>query len=142
MKILEKKINTKEPDEIDVSVIDAGFMIRSQVDLSATYGGVTKAVLTRIMNQGQCIDFVCDTYSESPWIKDLEHSARGCNESSFTVTGPEQKRPKEFQVLLDSAKFKRTFLKFLAEEWQKPIYADIIRGKQLYVGLSDKAWLY
>ncbi len=87
---------------------------------------------------------MCDCYPDKPTIKDLEYAtqAGGENETSFTITGPEQKRPKEFQSLLDTGKYKKSLLNFLAEEWQKPIYSNIIGECHLYIGLQDKAWLY
>ncbi len=73
----------------------------------------------------------------------MEHTAWSSDvETLFTVSGPEQKRPKEFQTLLDSSKYKRALLQFLTDERQQPIYSDQIRGHKLYVGFDDKAWLY
>ncbi len=54
----------------------------------------------------------------------------------YSVSGPEQKRPKELQDLVNSAHFKSALLQFLADAWQKPIYVDQIHEDQLYVGLG------
>ncbi len=143
MKNLANRIDTVGAVEVDMCIIDVGFLIRSQVNLPSTYGGLASAILSRIIGLAQRVDFICDTYSDRPSIKDMEHTAWSSDaQTLFTVSGPEQKRPKEFQALLDSSPFKRVLLQFLADEWQKTIYSDQICGNQLYAGLGDKAWLY
>jgi len=87
---------------------------------------------------------VCDTYSEQPSIKDLEHVARESTvtDIEYLISGPEQKRSKDFQSQLKSPRFKRALLHFLAEEWEKQDHAERIAGHKLYLGLENKAWLY
>ena len=141
---LEKRICTEGPTTVDVCVFDVMFVIRSQVVLPATYGGIATSILERILSTSTEVHFVCDTYSEQPSIKDLEHVARESTvtDIEYLISGPEQKRSKDFQSQLKSPRFKRALLHFPAEEWKKQDHAKRIAGHKLYLGLEDKAWLY
>ncbi len=90
------------------------------------------------------VDFVCDSYKDEPSIKDAEHDFRmtANQDSVYTVSGPNQKWPKNFHSLLSLPQYKRELLYFLADEWQKSEYADIIMGHDFYVGLEENSWLY
>lgn len=58
------------------------------------------------------------------------------------ISGPEQKRPKDFSCKLDSPNFKIALSNFFVEDWQRDEYHDVLKGHQLYVGLENGAWLY
>ena len=87
------------------------------------------------------IDFVCDTY-QSPSIKDIERENRGTDESAYVITGPEQKRPKEWQHALQSGAFKTSFFQFLAIEWQKDAYAEILKDHQVFLGYDTECIVF
>ncbi len=144
-KILEMKINTEGPTTVQACVLDAMLIIQSHMDLPKTYGGLAGSILKRIMKSSDRVDFVCDSYSgrEKPSLKDIKHELQQEDQSPvYTHLGPEQKRPRDFRDMLNSPEFKKTFLHFLVAEWQKPCYAQHIKGHKLYVGLDDESWLY
>ncbi len=60
------------------------------------------------------VDFVCHSYDETPYIKDMELAKRGANQSDieYYISGPEQKKLKDFGSKMDSPKFKRALLHF------------------------------
>ena len=72
----------------------------------------------------------------TPSIKDAERKCRGAEEVKFCITGPDQHRPKNWQVALRSASFKTEFFQFLASEWSKTSYGDILGGNIIYLGLE------
>ena len=43
---------------------------------------------------------------------------------------------------MKSCNFKSSLLRFLADEWPKQAYLDLIKGHILYVGIEDKAYRY
>ena len=90
---------------------------------------------------GKRVDFVCDTYN-SPSIKDIERSAHGVREQQFVITGRDQKHPRDFSVALRSSHFKAGFLQFLADDWKRSEFADLIRGHTLYVGVDTRGYKY
>ncbi len=90
------------------------------------------------------VDFVCDTYDDHPYIKDVERAQRGSIVSNiqYNISGPEQKMLKEFHAKLQLPNFKIAMLNFLAHDRQRANHTDILEGHELYVGLDDHTWLY
>ena len=70
--------------------------------------------------------------------KDVEHERRSADDSVYTITGPGQKRPKDWQKALRSVKFKTAFFQFLLDEWR--LYADVnvLSGHAIYVALEKQ----
>lgn len=141
MKKLEKQVNTEEPMTCDAHVIDGMFLIQSLTNLPPTFGGVAKTILQILCSLSERVDFVCDTY-KSPTIKHAERVLRDSNEADIKVTGPDQKRPKDFQKALQSEKFKTSLLRYLAQEWRRECYAPILHGHHIYFGLDDTCYLF
>ena len=86
------------------------------------------------------MDFVADTY-KSPSIKDCERISRGTG-CATKITGPEQRRPNDFQKAMKSAFFKESLLEFLSEEWKKDVYATLLGTCKLYFGFANSCLLY
>ncbi len=114
---------------MDVCIIDAIFLIRSQVNLSSTYGGLASAIRSRIAGLAQRVDFVT-LYSDRPSIKDMEHTARTSDaETIFSLLS----RTKEAKGMAGSSEF----ISF--QESTLAIFSRCmakICGFQLYVGLG------
>ncbi len=80
MKHSEYRIDTVGPVEVNV------ILIRSQVNLPSTYGGLASAILSRIIGLALRVDLICDTYSDRPSIKDMEHTAQSSDaETLFSL---------------------------------------------------------
>jgi len=88
-----------------------------------------------------CIDLICDTYL-TPSIKDAEHAHRSDNEAVFTITGPKQKRPKDWQKALRSSSFKTAFFRFLVDEWCHNSYGEVLKGQDVCIGLAEECYSY
>ncbi|KAG7161672.1 hypothetical protein Hamer_G030971 [Homarus americanus] len=140
---LEERVKSSKPVSRDACAIDAMFLIRTLVNVPATFGEIAKLVLTRLLGFAKRVDFVCDSY-KTPSIKDIEHGIRGSDatHTNFIISGPDQKRPKDFNASLKSANFKTALLHFLVKEWKRTSHIEQIRGYTLFVGLDDKAYQY
>ena len=140
---LEEKVETSQPSSYDACAVDAMFLVRSLVNVPATFGEIAMVLLTRLLAFAKRVDFVCDSYN-SPTIKDSEHDLRGSDSTNaeYVISGPDQKRPKDFNSALKSAKFKTALLNFCVKEWHRIPYVEQIRDHTLFVGFGDKAYQY
>ncbi len=87
------------------------------------------------------VHLVCDTYA-SPSIKDAERDRRGPEDMVYTITGTDQRRPKEWQKALRSSTFKTSVFKFLAMDWMKHTYADILTNHRVLLGVDDNCFSF
>ena len=138
---LEARVHTDAPRNIDVCIVDGMFVIQSLVDLPTTFGGVANVILSRLVRQANRVDFVCDTYKH-PSIKDITREDRGSVEGEVKVSGPEQRRPKDFTQALKSESFKISLFRFLANEWCRNEYATVLNTSELYFGLDEVCYRY
>ena len=115
------------------------------MEVPATFGGFAKDILRKLCNTGDEVHFICDRYPDKSTKRD-ERAKRALQiivqASDFKVTGPDQRRPRDFHSLLKSSVFKTSFLKFLAEEWQKDSYANIIGKRRLVMGVEDVCYTF
>lgn len=106
---LEERVKGRTPSTSDTCIIDTKFLIRTLINVPNTYGDIAKFIPSRSLAFRKRVDFVCDSY-KNPSIKDIEHGIRGsgCKPTSnkFIISGPEQKRPSDFNAALNSANFK------------------------------------
>ena len=58
--------------------------------------------LSKLYDISVLVDLVCDTY-QTPSVKDVEHTRRGDVEATYIITGPQQKRPRDWQKALGSS---------------------------------------
>ena len=79
------------------------FIIQSlPLDLPQNIGRIAQMIIKIICSAPtERVHFVCYSYGKS--IKNVEEHARGTNERSFHITGPDQLRPKDFRQALKSA---------------------------------------
>ena len=80
-----------------------------------------------------------------PSIKECERDNRCQNESRhivYEITGPEQKRPNNFQDALHNANFKKTLLKLVTSTWGEEKYVTILQHKELRVNCEDTCFLH
>ena len=130
------------PKSVDVTLVDAMFMLHILQNIPQTFGAISSMILHQLCAMSPRVDFVCDTYI-TPSIKELEHTRRGSEEElSFSVTGADQKRPKDWQHALNSPSFKTAFFRFLSVDWQNESHADVLRHHEVYLAVEDKCYRF
>ena len=70
-------------------------------------------------------------------MKDAERQRRGSDDMVFSMTGPDQHRPKYWQSALRFSSFKVAFMRFLSTEWMKSSYAEIMSHHEVYLALDN-----
>jgi len=83
-----------------------------------TFGALAKWLLQQIVTTSEEVHLVCDVYATLS-IKDAERERRGNGVSVYIITGPDQIRPKDWQVALRSSSFKIALFTFLETEGKK-----------------------
>lgn len=129
------------PDVVDVVIVDATFLLHTQQNLPTTFGEISRVLLFQLCRMADEVHFVCDTYTV-PSIKDTERERRGTQDVIFSITGPNQHRPKDWQLALKSSFFKVALFRFLATEWMKDSYTDLITGHQVYLALDNDCFCF
>lgn len=129
------------PTDIEASIVDATFFLHVQRQLPLTFGEIAKILLHQLIKMSHQVHLVCDVY-HTPSIKDAERKKRGSEDLVFSITGPEQTRPKDWQSALKQSSFKVEFMRFLALEWMKSTYADIIGDHEVYLALDDTCYCF
>ena len=72
----------------------------------------------------------------------MEHDRRGADESSYGITGPEQRRPPNCQQALSSTSFKREFVRFLSVDWRNHHHARTLENHEVYLTIEDTCFKY
>jgi len=88
------------------------FLLHTLQNLPLTFGAVANVLLSKLCDMAEQVHLVCDTYV-NPSINEIERDKRGAEETIFSITGAEQRRPKEWQQALLSASFKISSFVFL-----------------------------
>ena len=105
MRYLECKVNSLAPSKVDIKIIDAMFFLHLHSNLPATFGGVSRFLLSRIMESaGSIIHFVSDQWF-TPSIKDCERETSAANALAYQIKGSSQQRPSNWITALKSASF-------------------------------------
>ena len=63
-------------DRIDITIIDAMFLLHVLLNVSAILGEIACVILSKLCDLSVLIDLVCDTY-HTPSVQDVEHTRRG-----------------------------------------------------------------
>lgn len=131
------------PIRVDVGIYDAMFLIRRLINYDCTYGDLAKTLLKTICTSSANY-ILFDRYDE-PSIKASERNDRrdthGTDEFSpndLQISGPYQKRPRNFQGALTSSEYKTRLIDFLVHEWRKDEYARIIGDRRVFVAYSKR----
>ncbi len=77
---LEVRTESEVPRNTDVVAVDAVFLLRTLVP--DTMGAISKVVLQHILVVER-VDFVCNSYDDSHYIKDVEYAKHGANQSDI-----------------------------------------------------------
>ena len=70
---LEGMVESEKPGDIDVTLVDAMFLLHTLLNLPPTFGGVAEVILRRLCEMSPRTDLVCDTYI-TPSIKEAERN--------------------------------------------------------------------
>ena len=137
-KELEKKADHGSPLPFDACVVDGNFLLHTMAKQRiTTYGSLARSILIQATAlSDKRVDIVFDTYAE-PSIKDSERIRRNANDQGYLITGPEQQCPRNLTEALKSTSFKQKLPDFLASEWGKPQYKDLISQRQIFLGHSS-----
>ena len=135
---LENMVNTIPPTVIYTTLIDGMFYLYLLIDLPITFGGIARRLIKHLACfEGEEIHFVTDQY-RFPSIKDSEWNARyGCQQESFHISGPHQKRPNDWKEHLRNPSFKTAFINFLVEIWKEDDFKYILNDKVLYINSGN-----
>ena len=131
-----------DPPVANETVIDASFFLYLQMNLPSTFGGVARAILSKVMNHnGSVIHYVTDKWL-SPSIKDSERVGRNSSDQTDEIKGPNQKRPTKWMDALKNPNFKIALNKYLIDAWNDDSLAHIFQGKTLYANCGDVCYKY
>lgn len=134
---LENEVHSTIPGSpVDVTIVDGMFLLHTLQNLPVTFGEVASLILRVLCSMSVRVDMICDVY-KNPSIKDIEHSRRSADETAYSITGPSQQRPKEWQKALQSPGFKMAFVKFLAQEWASHGDPNTLTGHHVYLAVDD-----
>lgn len=132
---LEGKIVSRPPSKIDVYIVDGFFFLHLLKDLPMTWGKLARVILMKICQYAaKRVDLVFDRVT-SPSIKDVERDRRSDSDrnSSFKISGPNQRRSEDFIKSLRNDEFKKEVVRFLVSSWSDDSLASIIGEKVLHV---------
>ena len=139
---LEEMVRTTDPTgDVQVTIVDAGFLLHALLDVPATFGEIANLILSKLCAMSSRVDLVCDTYL-FPSIKDTERGRRVNNETSYTITGPLQRSPKNWMKALHSGSFKTSFFRLLMHEWAEHANLDVLSGHSIYLALDQECYRY
>ena len=90
--------------------------------------------------QPKCTLFVA--YVEGPSIEAHEQSARGDIHAKYTITGPSQQCPSDFNGALLLSHFKPELINFLVDEWASGKYFTVLKDHVLYFATAESCHKY
>ena len=139
---IERDVVSTDPvDPIDITLVDGMFLLHSLQNLPGTFGEIASLILLILCRLSTRVDMICDVY-RTPSIKDLEHCVRSADDAAYSITGRDQRRPKEWQKALRSANFKTAFLKFLAQDWTENADKSTLAGHHIYLAVDEACHHY
>lgn len=137
-------------DDVPVSawIVDGMALLRSfQGSRCNTFGELSTEILNLVLScehsVGGRVDFVCDCYWKQS-IKSAERERRAIKSSGFRVVtrSREQTSPQRWSDYLKVDENKEDFVRFLAEDWLRPEFAQRLSTCQLYVTSGTQCWRY
>ena len=140
--ILGVKVNSLAPSKVDIKIIDAMYFLHLHSNLPATFGGVSRFLLSRIMeSEGSIIHFVSDQWV-TPSIKDCERETRAANVLAYQIKSSSQQRPSNWIAALKSASFKDSLISFLLKSWLDDCHTSTLRDKILLANNKNSCFKF
>lgn len=119
LKVLEQQIEPHTPEHTNVKVFDGFFMLHLMREIPATYGNISKKMLSMFCsNDAEVVVIAFDGYI-FPSIKDHEHFLREMQVAQFHIEGPDQVRLSDFNNDLKNANFKQALVNFIMQHWTR-----------------------
>ena len=119
---------TVPPSSIDATIIDAAFFLHFQINPPDTFGGIARSILNQIMRySGNIIHFIANKWL-TPSIKDIEHIERDAVSTTYTISGPSQKRLTDWTMALKNSSFKESLIEFFVKSWKDDSVAPFLPG--------------
>ena len=142
MKKLEENAAVDQPAFLNAYFVDAMFFIHTIPNVPAMYGGsfTSNPSTCNALLQPKCTLFV--TYVEGPSIEAHEQSARGDIHAKYTITGPSQQCPSDFNGALLLSHFKPELINFLVDEWASGKYFTVLKDHVLYFATAESCHKY
>lgn len=134
--ILEQLAEHTDPSEVDATIVEGFYMLRSLVEAPATFGKISRLLLQRTIEcRGDEIHLVFDQHIQ-PSIKEFNEK-RLSNDIPYVIKGPEQRRPGNYGKAFNNECFKTAFLKFLLASWSENENAPIIGKKRIVMNMNE-----
>ena len=139
--LLEKDVATLDSVPSSAAyIVDAMAALQATIPAGGTFGCLAEQILNGItygIIPGGRVDFVSDQYPHDS-IKSLERQKRGSSGMLLvTITAAEQRLP-TWKKFMAASPNKVSLISFLINQWKMPRYAQLLKGKSLYVTLADK----
>lgn len=144
---IEKNIHpTEDIPPTAPTLFDGMQVIHAIVNPPRTFGGLARAILTRIINfapLARRIDVIFDVYKNQGSIKETERKRRSrVGILDVAVKKAEQKVSVQWEKFLCSPKSKASFIEFLNSEWQKNDYACFYNGREFYATCNEECYKF
>eukprot|EP00058_Branchiostoma_floridae_P019404 XP_002604894.1 hypothetical protein BRAFLDRAFT_77273 [Branchiostoma floridae] len=146
---LARELESRVPPAEDIPgpctcLIDGMTILQKLNGNNMTFSGLANATMTTVLKEGansHRIDVVFDVYRDQS-IKAAERFKRGSSTALQykTITGGHQ--VKQWRKFLSSANNKSCLIKFLIEEWKRPIYREKLRNKTLYATCEEGCYRF
>ena len=141
---LESRVKPEAPTKIDAAVVDGMFFLYLLVDSPKTLKQTAVYLLRKMFNGFNCknIHLVFDKVV-CPSIMDLERNKRSSTRQDlFTITGPTQTQPSDWEAALEMDSFKTSFAEFLVSYWENDEFFPSFENKQLFVNCEDRCFKF
>eukprot|EP00058_Branchiostoma_floridae_P017868 XP_002603357.1 hypothetical protein BRAFLDRAFT_80350 [Branchiostoma floridae] len=146
---LARELESRVPPAEDIPgpstcLIDGMTILQKLNGNNMTFSGLANATMATVLKEGansHRIDVVFDVYRDQS-IKAAERFKRGSSTALQykTITGGHQ--VKQWRKFLSSANNKSCLIKFLIEEWKRPIYREKLRNKTLYATCEEGCYRF
>ena len=143
MNCLESRVQSQPPRSVDVTIIDAMFMLHRYSNLPNTFGGVAQYFLSKVVqSDGNTIHFVTDKWV-TPSIKASERKLRGSVSSiAYEITGSLLRRPQNWLLALRNDAFKESLIRYLTDAWCDYSFSTILDSEVLYSNYNNTCYKY
>lgn len=129
-KVLEQEGTSNEPSSVDIKVYDGIFLLHTLKHLPSTFGNIALKFLKIICSENISEIYVVFDQYLTLSIKSAERDSRNEFSLEYTISGPEQSRPTNFQMELRNDKFKIALINFFIDQCASPGSAQVI-GKKI-----------
>lgn len=133
---LEKGMTTTDQPEGDViHILDGNALLHSLTALPNSFEQVAEKVFS-LLPKVERVDFVTDSYHTDS-IKAIERQRRGSS-APLLLKGPKTRVPRDWKSFLANDDNKKNFIKLICDEWTKPKFAPMLKGRRVFIVCENK----